>query len=159
MRLTNFTDFALRLLMYAAAHEDRLITIEEASEVYDISRAHLMKITNTLTRSGFLKAVRGRSGGLMLAKPAHKIRLGDVVRATEPDFALVECFAAGSQCIITRSCRLRGILHEGLDAFSAVLDKYTLADLMLRPKDFGVPPGGVIASPKRAIRPRAQMAP
>ena len=140
MRLTSFTDFALRLLMYAAAHEDRLVTIEEASEVYNISRAHLMKITNTLTRAGFLKAVRGRSGGLMLAKPPRKIRLGDVVRATEPDFALVECFAAGNQCLITRSCKVRSILHEGLDAFNAVLDKYTLADLMLRPKDFGVRP-------------------
>lgn len=137
MRLTSFSDFALRLLMYAAAHEDRLITIEEASRVFKISRAHLMKITNTLTRTGFLKAVRGRSGGLTLAKPARKIRVGDVIRATEPDFALVECFAAGDQCIITRSCRLRGILHEGLDAFNAVLDKYTLADLMLKPRDFG----------------------
>ena len=140
MRLTNFTDFALRLLMYAAAHEDRLITIEEVSEVYKISRAHLMKIANTLTRSGYLKAVRGRSGGLSLAQPPHKVRLGAVVRAMEPDFALVECFAAGNQCIITRSCRLRGILHEGLDAFNSVLDKYTLADLMLRPKDFGARP-------------------
>lgn len=139
MRLTNFSDFALRLLMYAAAH-DRLITIEETSEVYNISRAHLMKITNTLTRAGFLKAVRGRSGGLTLAKPPRKIRLGDVVRATEPDFALVECFATGNQCIITRCCPLRRILHEGLDAFNAVLDKYTLADLMLKPKDFGVRP-------------------
>ena len=140
MRLTSFTDFALRLLMYAAAHEDRLITVDEASEVYDISRAHLMKITNTLTRAGFLKAVRGRSGGLTLAKPPRKIRLGDVVRATEPDFALVECLADGNQCLITRSCRLRGILQEGLAAFNATLDKYTLADLMLRPKDFGVRP-------------------
>ena len=140
MRLTSFTDFALRLLMYAAAHEGRLITIEEASEVYDISRAHLMKITNTLTRAGFLKAVRGRSGGLTLAKPPSKRQLGDVVRVTEPDFALVECFGTGNQCTITRSCRLRGILHEGLDAFAAVLDSYTLADLMLRPKDFGARP-------------------
>jgi Rrf2 family nitric oxide-sensitive transcriptional repressor len=140
MRLTNFTDFALRLLMYAAAHEDRLITIEEASEVYDISRAHLMKVTNSLTKAGYLKAVRGRSGGLMLAKPPRKIRLGDVMRATEPDFALVECFGEGNACIITRSCRLRGVLREGLDAFNAVLDKYTLADLMLRPKDFGIQP-------------------
>ena len=140
MRLTNFTDYALRLLMYAAAHEDRLITIEETSEVYNISRAHLMKITNTLTRAGFLKAVRGRSGGLILARPARKIRLGDIVRATEPDFALVECFATGNECILTRACRLRRLMHEGLDAFSAVLDKYTLADLMLRPKDFGVRP-------------------
>lgn len=140
MRLTSFTDYALRMLMYAAAHEDRLITIEEVSGVFQISRAHLMKITNTLTRGGFLKAVRGRFGGLALARPPGKICLGDVVRATEPDFALVECFATGNQCIITRSCRLRGIFHEGLDAFIAVLDKYTLADLMLRPKDFGVRP-------------------
>jgi Rrf2 family nitric oxide-sensitive transcriptional repressor len=140
MRLTNFSDYALRLLMYAAAHEDRLITIEETSQVYNISRAHLMKITNSLTRAGYLKAVRGRSGGLTLAKPPRKIRLGEVIRATEPDFALVECFATGSQCTIRRCCRLSGILHEGLDAFNAVLDKYTLADLMLRPKDFGVRP-------------------
>jgi Rrf2 family nitric oxide-sensitive transcriptional repressor len=138
MRLTSFTDYALRLLMFAAAHEERLITIEEVSEVYQISRAHLMKVTNSLTRAGYLKAVRGRSGGLMLAKPPRKIRLGDVVRATEPDFALVECFGTGNQCRITRCCRLPAILREGLDAFNTVLDKYTLADLMLRPKDFGV---------------------
>lgn len=138
MHLTNFTDFALRLLMLAAAHDDRLITIEEASEIYNISRAHLMKVTNNLTRAGYLKAVRGRSGGLTLAKPPHKIKLGDVVRATESDFELVECFGTGNECCITRSCRLRGVLRESLDAFNAVLNKYTLADLMLRPKDFGV---------------------
>ena len=84
--------------------------------------------------------MRGRSGGLALAKSPDKIGPGEVIRATEPDFALVECFGAGNECVITRSCRLRGILHEGLDAFNAVLDKYTLADLMLRPKDFGVRP-------------------
>jgi Rrf2 family nitric oxide-sensitive transcriptional repressor len=140
MRLTNFSDFALRLLMYAAAHEDRLITIEEASEVYNISRAHLMKIANTLTKEGYLTAVRGRSGGLLLAKPPHKIRVGDVIRATEPDFVLAECFGAGNECIITPRCRLRGVLREGLEAFNTVLDKYTLADLMLRPRDFGVRP-------------------
>ena len=140
MRLTSFTDLALRLLMYAAAHEDRLITIEKASAVCGVSRAHLMKVANSLTRAGLLKAVRGRSGGLTLAKPPGKIRLGDVVRATEPDFALVECFGARNRCIITRRCRLRGILREGLNAFNAVLDAYTLADLMLKPKDFGVQP-------------------
>lgn len=140
MRLTNFSDYALRLLTYAAVHQDRLITVEEVSEVYRISRAHLMKVTNSLTRAGFLKAVRGRSGGLTLARPPRKIGLGAVVRATKPDFALVECFASGNQCVITRSCRLRSIFHEGLGAFNAVLDKYTLADLMLRPRDFGVRP-------------------
>ncbi len=140
MRLTNFSDFSLRLLMYAAANQDRLITIEETSKIYGISRAHLMKIANTLTRTGYLKAVRGRSGGLALAKPPKKIRLGDVLRATEPDFHLVECFGNDNQCIITRACRLHGILHEALGAFSATLDRYTLADLMLRPKDFGMRP-------------------
>jgi Rrf2 family transcriptional regulator, nitric oxide-sensitive transcriptional repressor len=102
VRLTNFSDYALRLLMFAAAQNDRLITIEETAELYGISRAHLMKVANQLTRSGFLKAVRGRSGGLALAKPPQKIRLSDVLRATEPDFALVECFGAeDNQCLIT----------------------------------------------------------
>jgi Rrf2 family nitric oxide-sensitive transcriptional repressor len=140
MRLTNFSDYALRLLMYAAAQKDRLVTIEEASEVYGISRAHLMKIANTLTRAGYLNAVRGRSGGLELAKRPEKISLGKVIRMTEPDFALVECFASGDQCVITSRCRLRGILKEALGAFVETLDRYTLADLMLRPKDFGFKP-------------------
>jgi Rrf2 family nitric oxide-sensitive transcriptional repressor len=140
MRLTNFSDFTLRLLMYAAAQNDRLVTIEETSEVYGISRAHLMKVANTLTRAGYLKAVRGRAGGLKLAKRPEKIRLGDVIRMTEPDFALVECFTSDDQCVITSRCRLRGILKEALDAFVETLDRYTLADLMLRPKDFGLKP-------------------
>jgi Rrf2 family nitric oxide-sensitive transcriptional repressor len=140
MRLTNFSDYALRLLIYAAARNDRLVTIEETAKVYGVSRAHLMKIANMLTRAGYLKAVRGRSGGLMLAKMPDKIRLGDVIRATEPDFALVECFATDNECIITSRCRARGVLKEALGAFLATLDRYTLADLMLRPKDFGLPP-------------------
>lgn len=140
MRLTNFSDYALRLLMYAAAQKDRLITIEEASQVYGISRAHLMKIANTLTRAGYLKAVRGRSGGLELAKRPEKIGLGDVIRMTEPDFSLVECMGSGDQCIITSRCRLRSVLKEALKAFVETLDRYTLADLMLKPKDFGFKP-------------------
>jgi Rrf2 family nitric oxide-sensitive transcriptional repressor len=140
MRLTNFSDYALRLLIYAAARNDRLVTIEETAKVYGVSRAHLMKIANMLTRAGYLKAVRGRSGGLMLAKAPDKIRLGDVIRTTEPDFALVECFSTGNECIITSRCRMRGVLKEALGAFVATLDRYTLADLMLRPKDFGLPP-------------------
>jgi Rrf2 family nitric oxide-sensitive transcriptional repressor len=140
MRLTNFSDYALRMLMYAAARTERLITIEETAQVYGISRAHLMKIANVLTREGYLQAVRGRSGGLRLGRDPNDIRLGDVVRATELDFALVECFTAGNRCIITPCCRLRGVLKEALDAFVATLDRYTLADLMLRPEDFGVEP-------------------
>jgi Rrf2 family nitric oxide-sensitive transcriptional repressor len=140
MRLTNFSDYALRVLMYAAMQEDRLITIEETAEIYGISRAHLMKVVNQLTRGGFLRAVRGRSGGLALAKPAKKIRLGEVLRVTEPDFALVECFTADGRCLLTPRCRLRGAFKEALAAFLRTLDGYTLADLMLSPKDFGIKP-------------------
>ena len=116
MRLTNFSDYALRVLLYAAARDGMLVTIEETAKVYGISRAHLMKVANQLTRAGYLTAVRGRSGGLELAKRPDKIRLGDVVRATEPDFALVECFAPDNQCRITPRCRLRGALNEALAA-------------------------------------------
>ncbi|MEH6952466.1 Rrf2 family transcriptional regulator [Nitrobacter sp. NHB1] len=140
MRLTSFFDYTLRLLMYAATHSDRLITIEEAAGVYGISRTHLMKVANQLTRAGYLKAVRGRSGGLALAKRPNRIKLGDVLYATEPDFALVECFSANNNCPISSSCRLRAPLREALAAFTATLDRYTLADLILSPKDFGIPP-------------------
>jgi len=140
MRLTDFSDYALRLLMYAGAQGDRLVTIEETAKLYGISRAHLMKVANQLTRAGFLKAVRGRSGGLTLAMTPERIGLGDVLRATEPDFALVECFRNDDRCLITPRCRLRGVLAEALAAFSATVDRYTLADLMLSPQDFGLRP-------------------
>src|SRR3546814_2980094 len=90
MRLTTLSDYALRVLMYAAIADDRLITIEETAKTYNISRAHLMKVVNILTRTGYIKGVRGRSGGFTLAKRPEDINLGDVVRATEPDFSLVE---------------------------------------------------------------------
>lgn len=140
MRLTDFSDYSLRLLMYAAAKAGQLVTIEETAQVYGISRAHLMKVANQLTRAGFLKAVRGRSGGLVLAKLPEQIRLSDVLRATEPDFALVECFRRENNCLITSRCRLRGMLKEALAAFSGTLDHYTLADLLLGPEDFGLQP-------------------
>jgi Rrf2 family nitric oxide-sensitive transcriptional repressor len=140
MRLTNFSDYALRVLMYAAVRDERLITIDETAKVFGISRTHLMKVVNQLTRAGYLKAVRGRSGGLTLAKRPNKIRLGDVVRATEPDFVLVECFASGNQCVIAPRCRLRGAMKEALAAFIGTLDRYTLADLVLSPRDFGIKP-------------------
>lgn len=140
MRLTNFSDYALRVLMYAAAREGELITIEETAERYGISRSHLMKVVNLLTRSGYLTAVRGRSGGLKLGTAPEKIGLGQVVRATEPDFDLVECFATGGRCRITPSCRLRGVLGGALAAFVVILDRYTLADLVLDPAEFGLAP-------------------
>ena len=136
MQLTMFSDFALRVLMYTHDAGDRLVTIEEMAKSYRISRAHLMKVVNTLTRAGYLTAVRGRSGGLRLAKPACEIVLGEVVRATEPDFALVECFATGNQCVITSCCRLAGVVDAALNAFLGVLDSHTLESLMLKPRDF-----------------------
>ncbi len=152
MQLTHFSDYALRLLMYAAARQERLITIEETAQVCRISRSHLMKIANLLTRTGYLKAVRGRSGGLTLARRPDKICLGGVVRVTEPDFALVECFTVENRCVISPTCRLRGIFQEALDAFSATLDRYTLSDLMLHPDDFGIRPVTLNALPPRAKR-------
>jgi Rrf2 family transcriptional regulator, nitric oxide-sensitive transcriptional repressor len=149
MRLTTFSDYALRLLMYAAASGDRLITIEEACQTYNISRGHLMKVANLLTREGYLKAIRGRSGGLALARRPKDIRLGDVVRTTESDFALVECFATGNQCIITRCCALPDVLNEALNAFIQTLDRYTLEDLLLKPKDFiSVKPSSRLRGPR-----------
>ncbi|MGO4677755.1 Rrf2 family transcriptional regulator [Bosea sp. 2YAB26] len=140
MRLTSFSDYSLRILMYAAAKSERLITIEETSLAYGISRAHLMKVANLLTKAGFLRAVRGRSGGLVLARLPTEIGIGEVLRLTEPDFALVECFGSGNGCLVTSRCRLKGILHEALAAFLSTIDRYTLADLMLRPEDFGIRP-------------------
>lgn len=145
MRLTTLSDYALRVLMYAAAAGDRLITIEETAKAYNISRAHLMKVVNVLTRAGYIKGVRGRSGGFTLARPAETINLGAVMRVTEPDFALVECFAAGNKCMITKRCHLPDILNEALNAFVATLDRYTLADIMLAKRDF-VPARGPIVN-------------
>jgi Rrf2 family nitric oxide-sensitive transcriptional repressor len=149
MRLTTFSDYALRVLMYAGTAGDRLITIEETANAYGISRAHLMKVVNTLTKAGYLKGVRGRSGGFALARRPERINLGAVVRETEPDFALVECFASGNRCVITGSCRLPNVLNEALNAFVATLDRYTLADLMLEARDFGPPrpPAGETRGP------------
>jgi Rrf2 family nitric oxide-sensitive transcriptional repressor len=146
MRLTSFSDYAFRLLIYAASHPDRLVRIEEAARKFAISRAHLMKVANELTRARFLRAVRGRSGGLALARPAAEIRLSEVLTAVEPDFALTECFGGTSLCIITPHCRLRTALDEALAAFKGALDRYTLADLVLAPEAFAFPPASQVAS-------------
>ena len=98
-----------------------------------------MKVVNILTRTGYLRGVRGRAGGFTLAKPPEAINLGAVVRATEPDFALVECFATGNQCTIARRCHLPEALNEALNAFIHTLDRYTLADIMLTKRDFVAP--------------------
>lgn len=136
MQLTRFTDYAFRVLMYAHAADDRLVTIEEVALAYDISRAHLMKVVSALSRAGLLAAVRGRTGGFKLGRSAAKIRLGDVVRVTEPDFSLVECFSTEKVCAIDGCCRLPVVLRRALRAFLAELDRDTIASVALRPADF-----------------------
>jgi Rrf2 family nitric oxide-sensitive transcriptional repressor len=134
MRLTLHTDYALRLLMYLAIEPDRLQTIEAVAARYKISRNHLMKVAQTLVQAGVVDSIRGRGGGLRLARPADAINIGAVVRATEDGFALVECFdPEGNDCVIAPSCSLRGPLEQALAAFLAVLDRYTLADLVKSP--------------------------
>jgi Rrf2 family transcriptional regulator, nitric oxide-sensitive transcriptional repressor len=136
MQLTKFSDYALRVLMYTHAAGGRRVTIEEMAAAYRISRTHLMKVVNSLSRNGYLTALRGRSGGLVLGRPAEDISLGEVVRATEPAFAIVECFSTSNQCVLTGRCRLAGVLDQALTAFLTVLDQHTLASVALKPKDF-----------------------
>ena len=138
MRLTMMSDYALRVLLYAAAHPERLVTIDETQDIYGMSRGHLMKIVGVLAGAGILRSQRGRAGGFTLGKPPDDIRLGDVLRLTEPDFDMVECFSPTGACAITPFCRLPGIVTEALDAFMSVMDRHTLADLIIRPQAFGM---------------------
>ncbi|MGE3832745.1 MAG: Rrf2 family transcriptional regulator [Parvibaculaceae bacterium] len=134
MRLTLHTDYALRLLMLLAIESDDQHTIEAVARRYRISRNHLMKVAQTLARAGLIESLRGRRGGLRLGRSAQKINLGDVVRATEDSFALVECFdRERNSCVVTPACGLRGPLDEALTAFFSVLDRYSLADLVTHP--------------------------
>lgn len=133
MRLTQWTDYTLRVLMYCAATEGREqpVTITEVAEGYGISRSHLMKIVQQLAAQGLLETTRGRGGGMRLMVPASAINIGAVVRATETDFNLVECFDPGTnQCRLSNHCRLKGVLLQAMQAYLAVLDSVTLADLM-----------------------------
>jgi Rrf2 family nitric oxide-sensitive transcriptional repressor len=124
------TDYALRLLMYVAQRPARLCTIAEIAQAYGISEAHLTKITHRLGQLGWLETVRGKGGGMRLACAPGDINLGEVVRGIEPDFDLVECFAAGNRCTLTGDCRLAGVLDQARSAFTAVLDGRSLADLL-----------------------------
>ena len=126
MRLKSYTDYALRVLMHLAARPDRLASIAEIARTYRISHNHLMKVVHDLRKQGFLGAVRGRAGGIRLARPASEISVGDVVRYTEGTFDLVDC----DSCVIAKACSLTAALHEARRAFMAVLDRYSLQDLV-----------------------------
>ncbi|HNU10120.1 MAG TPA: Rrf2 family transcriptional regulator [Rubrivivax sp.] len=131
MRLTDYTDYTMRVLMYCAAHPDRLVTVNELAQEHGISRHHLTKIVTDLGRQGLLQTVRGRGGGMRLSVDPARIRVADVVRTTETDFRLVECFDARSnRCPLTPTCRLKGLLESAMDAYFEVLEGRTLADLV-----------------------------
>ncbi|MDB5566321.1 MAG: transcriptional regulator, BadM/Rrf2 family [Tardiphaga sp.] len=131
MRLTVYSDYALRMLMYLALKKDGLATIAEIAESYDISANHLMKVAHQLGVGGYVETVRGRGGGLRLAKPIEAIGLAEIVRYTEPDMAIVSCFKpVDAPCAIRPSCVLRRALEKAREAFMAVLEEYSLADLV-----------------------------
>ena len=130
MRLTYHTDYALRMLVYLALNPGRPSRVGDVAESYGISRNHLLKVALPLGRLGYLTSVRGRSGGIALARKPEEINLGDVVRQTEHDFALVECMRCdGGSCAISSACRLRGVVKKAVAAFVSVFDDYSLADI------------------------------
>ena len=134
MRLSVYTDYALRLLMHTAARDPERVTIDEIAGVFRISRNHLVKAVYQLGLGGYLKTHRGRRGGFTLGMAPADIRIGELVRHTESSLVLVECFDLGTnQCRLFPACRLRGMLSEAMQAFFSVLDQHTLADLVAEP--------------------------
>lgn len=132
MRLTRYSDYALRVLLYLGTHGDQLVSIAQIAHAYAISKDHLMKVVNDLARAGYVESVRGRNGGIRLARPTAEINIGSVVRHTEEDFDLVAC----AQCVISRGCGLTSVFDEALQAFMGTLDRYSLADVIARKGDF-----------------------
>ena len=132
MRLNVQTDYALRQLMYLAVNDDRLCTIREIADYFGISNNHMIKVAYLTGKAEFVHTVRGRSGGMKLRLPADQIIIGDVVRKIETDFAIAECHQAGNcnKCVITPSCKLKGVLGNAVLAFLTVLDEHSIADLI-----------------------------
>ena len=144
MRLTNLTDYAMRVLMYLGRHPGRLCTIAEVAQAYGISEPHLMKVTHRLARNGWVHTVRGKHGGMRLAREPGAIPLGAVIRDTENDLDLVECLGAHSSCSLSGECGLAYIVQGALQAFMDHLDQHTLADLL--------PPVAAAEAPVRLVR-------
>lgn len=131
MRLTNYSDYSLRVLIYLATREKDILTnIKEIAEAYDISKNHLMKIIYNLGKMGYIETIRGRKGGIRLALQPSDINIGEIIRKTEEDFYLVECFEHGNKCVITPICSLKHIFNNALEQFLKELDRYTLEDIV-----------------------------
>lgn len=133
MRLTSFSDYTLRVLIYLTLNQGRLATIQSIADSYGISENHLMKVVHHLSKTGVIESVRGKGGGIRLARPADSIHIGAIVRSAEGDPPIVECLSSENQCRITRSCGLAGILIGAFENLYAYLDRYTLADLVAQP--------------------------
>lgn len=129
MQLTKFTDYALRVLIYAALNKDRKVTIAELSEKYNLPKNHLLKVVHLLSKEGLLLSTRGRNGGLVLGKAPEKITVGYVVQRFEPQLNIVDC--ANPRCVIAVGCVLKKALDEALESFLEVLNQYTIADLVM----------------------------
>lgn len=135
MQLSYFADYALRVLIYGAAHPGRWCTSEEVATAFGISRNHIVKVVHALQRQGYLETVRGRGGGFRLARAPETVSVGDIVRKNEASLAVVECFdPARNTCPLVPACGLKSVLHEASDAFLAVLDRHSLADLVRQPR-------------------------
>ncbi|MCI4666453.1 MAG: Rrf2 family transcriptional regulator [Neomegalonema sp.] len=132
MRVTAYSDYALRVLTYAGLAGDQSVRIKDIAERYQISQSHLTKVVWRLAQHGFLETTRGRSGGLRLARAPEDINLGDVLRKIEERRSLVECFGAEGACVITPACAARRMFREAMEAFLTVFDQYTLADILAR---------------------------
>lgn len=130
MNIKRFTDYSLRILIYLALKEDELVTIKEVAERYKISKNHLMKVVQELSATGYILAIRGKNGGVKLNRSPELINVGELVRMTERDSILVECFGSDNQCVITPVCQLKNILAGAMESFFTYLDQYTLADLV-----------------------------
>lgn len=131
MRLTSYTDYALRTLIYLATHRDRLATIQEIADLHGIAKNHLTKVVHQLGQIGLVETVRGRNGGLRLGHEPDKINIGKLVRQTETDFYMAECFDRSNQsCAYSSACTLKGILSEATAAYLEVIDGVTLENLL-----------------------------
>ena len=159
MRLTTFSDYSLRVLIYLGTAQGRLATIDEVAAAYGISGNHLMKVVHHLAQHGYIETLRGKNGGMRLARAPETIRVGDVLRTTEDGFALVECFEEReNDCRITRVCKLKGALAQALEAFLAVLDGCTLADLIVPVRPLARilnPPASAFVRPVRVASSRS----